>query len=232
MSSHVVVLYDGSPDGAYADEATPFYGAGGAYKYPLLARVTRAAGGHTQTLKVQGAALPINTCVFATRGPGGEQGELQIAALSGDTYRVILTQQSGASQSTSHDFSDDLLTLLLPTDAGSHPAGKVSDMAVYINANLSSDFVATSSGSPRGVLGSTLIERPCPRASWSDVVSTVGGLLPATVEHVLDPGVGGSSDYNIEVDVRNYEAIRVLVKASGDANPDDHVTVLVLEEGA
>jgi hypothetical protein len=232
MASHVFTLLDIVPSGEFTAGAV-FYGAGLTYKYPLLARVTRGAPGNESIVKIQGAALPVNTCAFATRGPAGEQGELRVAALSGDFYEVLMTQRVGASLATTHTFASNLLTINLGTDGASGPAGTVSGIAEYINTNLPSDFLATSSGSSAGRLGATTIARPCARAHWTDVVSTKGGLLPAAVEQTIDAGAGNTVDVGLEINVRNYYAIRALARVEeADPPADNRVLIMLTEEGA
>lgn len=232
MSSHVFTLLDIAPTGTYVSGAT-FYGAGLTYKYPLMVLVTRSATGYASIIKIQGAALPINTCNFATRGPAGEQGELQIAALSGDFNEVLLTQRVGYALATTSSFASGLLTINLGTDGSGNPLGTVSNVATHINATHAGDFLAASSGSSAGRLGATTLRRPCARAHWTDVASTQGGVLPAVVEQTIDPGVGVTVDVGLEIDVCNYCAIRAMAKVDnevGDAG--DHVTILLTEEGA
>lgn len=234
MSSHIFTLFDGVPGGGSVFLTGPaFYGSGLTYKYPLLARVSRAALGYSSIVKIQGAALPVNTCAFAARGPGSEQGELQVVALSGDFYQVQLAQRIGVALSTTHLFAGNLLTISMGTDGAGNSLGSVQHVGEYINANISADFLATWSGSNAGRLGATFLFRPCPRAHWTDVVSTIGGLLPAAVEQTLDPGAGLTADYGIEINVRNYCAVRAAVKST-DADPaeGDLVRIYVTEEGA
>lgn len=232
MASHVFTLLDIAPGAGFV-AGPAFYGAGLTYKYPLMARVTRAAAGAASVVKIQGAAIPVNTCAFATRGPAGEQGELTIAALTGDFYEVLFTQRVGFALATTHSFASNLLTINLGTDGGGYPAGTVSNIATYINTNLTSDFLAASSGSSAGRLGTTTIARPCARAHWTDMASTKGGVLPAAVEQTIDPGAGLTAEVGLEINARNYYAIRALAK-NGEEVPDpgDRVTIYLAEEGA
>lgn len=236
MASHVVVLFDRAPGASYPTSLVApeevFYLAGMAYKYPFHVRVVRHASGAGSKVKFQGAPLPLNTCGFAVRGPSGQHGLLSIAAVSGDFYKVRLTQQTGASASINSTFTSDLLTILLPTDSLGRPSGTPAIVGAYINGSLSSNFSATYSGFTSGILGSTLIERPCPREHWEDIVSTVGGLLPAAVEQTITPSAGSSSEVVLEVNVRNYYAIRALAVSAGMPHASDHVTVLGTVEGA
>lgn len=235
MSSHDIILFDRATPAAYPTSLTGdeqvLYDAGSSYKFPLLARVKQVSS--AAVVKIQALPIPADNCDFAVRGPQSEQGTLRIAALTGDFYRVQMTQQTGASTAIGSTFASGLLTILLPTDALGRGAGTIDAVHTYINATLSTDFVATKAGTTnKGVLGETFGARPCAMTHWTDVVSTVGGLLPATVEHSLAPGVGNTVDYSLEIDVKNYFGVRALAKAATAPDPLDHVTILAAVEGA
>jgi len=235
MSSHDIILFDRATPASYPTALTGseevLYDAGSSYKFPLLARVHQEV--IASVVKIQALPIPANNCDFAVRGPGSEQGTLRIAALTSDFYRVQMTQQTTASAAIGSTFAGGLLTILLPTDALSRGSGTIDAVHAYVNASLSTDFVATKSGTTnKGVLGDTFGARPCAQTHWTDVATTVGGILPAAVEHTLAPGAGNTADYSIELDVKNYFGVRALAKSASAPDPLDHVTVLAAVEGA
>lgn len=235
MASHDIILFDRATPSGYPSSLTGdeqiLYDAGSSYKFPLLARVHQVTT--PSVVKIQALPIPADNCDFAVRGPASEQGTLHIAALTGDFYRVQMTQQAGASAAIGSTFASGLLTINLPTDALGRGSGTIDVVHAYINASLSTDFVATKSGiTNKGALGETFGARPCAMTHWTDVATTVGGVPTAAIEHTLAPGAGLTADFSIELDVKNYFGVRALAKSASAPDPADHVTILAAVEGA
>jgi hypothetical protein len=189
-------------------------------------------GGKNIIVKVQAAVLPVDGANFASRGPGGERGLLQVFGLTGDLYRAQMRQQSGASQLVGTSVSgavglDALLTVALPTDSNGRPSGNITNIATAVN--LLSDFAAIASGSSSGIIGETFGARPAPRIIWDDVLSDLQGTV--SIEHTLSPSPGGFLELPLEVHIRNYLALRLLARSIAAPAANDSLLAMVSQEG-
>lgn len=215
-----------------------YYGGSSTARSPLQVITTKAAvGGASIVLKVQGAVLPVDGAGFAVRGPGAEQGLLQVWAKTGDFYTVRLQQRVGISQpigvTTSGTGGIDLALLIsLPTDINGNGSGTPEAVAAAIGALAGGDFEALASGAAAafGILGTTLDSRPAGRIHWNDITSLVQNV--EAVEHTIAAAAGGQLEVALDVPARHYLALRVLAKGAAAPAGGDSVVVLAVDEGA
>lgn len=213
-----------------------YYGGGSTARSPLQVITTKAAvGGASIVLKAQGAVLPVDGACYAVRGPGTEQGLLQVWAKTGDFYTVRLQQRTGISQAIATSATgtgglDLALLVSLPTDINGSPSGTPAAVAAAIN--LLADFEAVASGpaAPLGILGTTLDNRPAGRVHWNDITSLIQNV--EAVEHTVAAAAGGQLEVALDVPARHYVALRVLAKGAAAPAGGDSVVVLAANEGA
>lgn len=245
MSTHTVVLFNRKgaalansyPSSLNADERI-VYDIGGSRQHPLQVSVTKSTlGGANVVVKVQGAPLPVDGACFATRGPGGEQGLLQVFAKTGELYTVQLVQRVGNGLGFQTTIVgtvgvDAKLVLGLPTNPIGLPSGTPQAAADVINGLSDFSAIASGAGASIGILGETLDARPACRIHWDDIPSDLEGTV--AVEHTINAPAGTTVDKAIVVMARNFLAIRALAKsaAAEEAGTDDAVLVLAALQGA
>lgn len=212
------------------------YDAGAGSRFPLLVRAGRGAGGVTSVVKLQAAALPPDGANFASRGPGGQQGLLQVFGVSGDLYTVQLEQRVGISQALDLVPSgtiglDRHLLVRLPTNSSGSPSGTPQLVAIGINGLGGADFIAIASGAgaSSSLLGPAWDRRPAAAIRWADIASEVAGTV--ATEHTITAPAGGAIDVSLIALAKGQLAVRALAKTSGAPADAEFVSVLAAVEG-